>query len=101
MHAKFCTQQENGVLIKIKVQTRSSRKGLLGVPSINDQHLKWGLSQAPIDGKANQELIAGIAKFFGIAKNSVEIIRGHKTTLKQVHLAGVNFDKVFKKVLGL
>ena len=35
------------------------------------------LAAAPVDGKANEALIALLSKEFGVPKSSIEIIKGH------------------------
>jgi uncharacterized protein (TIGR00251 family) len=44
------------------------------------------LKSAPVDGKANQELIALVAKHFGCAKASVSIKSGASSRMKLVHI---------------
>lgn len=44
------------------------------------------LKSAPVDGKANKELIALIAKHFKISKTKIQIKTGSKARLKLVEL---------------
>lgn len=46
------------------------------------------LKAAPVDGKANAELIALVAKRFGCAKSAVEIRTGASGRTKLVKIAG-------------
>ena len=47
------------------------------------------LRSAPVDGKANAELIALVAKRFGFPKSSIEVISGSSGRLKLVKISGV------------
>ncbi len=78
------------VIIKIKVEPRSSKSGIIG---IYGDALKVKLTSPPVDGKANKELIEVLAKGFGIHKKNVEIISGQSSKNKTVKLVGVkNID---------
>lgn len=47
------------------------------------------LKAPPVDGKANSELVALVAKRFGVAKSAVTIKSGAGARLKLVSIAGV------------
>ncbi|MBU1037160.1 DUF167 domain-containing protein [Patescibacteria group bacterium] len=59
--------------IKVKVITCSSQPGI-EKDSIVD--LKVRLKSAPVEGKANQELIRYLADYFKTTKSNIEIIKG-------------------------
>ena len=44
------------------------------------------LAAAPVDGKANETLIALLSKEFGVPKSSIEIIKGHTGKNKVVEI---------------
>ncbi|MEW6600523.1 MAG: DUF167 domain-containing protein [Nitrospirota bacterium] len=72
--------------IKIKVEPRSSKSGVIGPYG---DGLKVKLTSPPVEGKANKELIEVLAKEFGIPKKDVEIISGQSSKNKIVRLIGV------------
>jgi len=72
--------------IKIKVEPRSSKSGVVGPYG---DSLKVKLTSPPVEGKANKELIEVLAKTFGIAKKDVEIISGQSSKNKIVKLRSV------------
>ena len=84
----------NSLIINIKVEPRSSRSGIAG-PYGNG--LKVKLTSPPVEGKANKELIEVIAKEFKISKKDVEIIKGKKSKNKVVRLTGVKSIEDRKK----
>ncbi|HDH50609.1 MAG TPA: DUF167 domain-containing protein, partial [Nitrospirae bacterium] len=55
--------------------------------------LKVKLSSPPVEGRANKELIAILAKEFRIPKKNVEIIRGKRSKNKVVRLTGVTGNR--------
>ena len=50
--------------------------------------LKIRLAAPPVDGKANAELIALVAREFGCAKSAVDIATGAGGRIKRVRVAG-------------
>lgn len=73
------------LILKIKVEPRSSRAGVIG--QYGDS-LKVKLTSPPVEGKANKELIEILAKQFGVHKRNIEIISGHSSKNKLVKLHG-------------
>jgi hypothetical protein len=81
-----------GAAISVRVNTRSPRTEFAGV--MDDGTIKVKLTSAPIDGKANEELIKFLAGVMQIPKTNVEIISGHTSKNKLVVLFGVDSDRV-------
>lgn len=50
------------------------------------EYLKVYTTVIPEDNKANKQLIKIIAKEYGLAKSSIELIKGHKSRLKILEL---------------
>lgn len=63
-----------GVTVALRVQPRSSRIGPLG--TLADGSLKWGVHAAPVDGRANEELIRSLAEFFHHPRAAISILSG-------------------------
>ncbi len=76
----------NELILKIKVEPRSSRSFIVGMYG---DSLKVKLTSAPVDGKANKELIALLAKELSIKKKDVEILSGETSKNKVVKIFGV------------
>ncbi len=81
---------KNELTLKIKVEPRSSKAGIVG--QYGDA-LKVKLTSPPVEGKANKELIEILAKEFCIARKDVEIISGQSSKNKIVKLYGVKSIK--------
>ncbi len=83
---KSKAKAQNELILKIKVEPRSSRSEVVG--HYGDA-LKVKLTSPPVEGKANRELIEVLAREFGIPKKDVEIISGQASKNKTVRLIGV------------
>jgi len=79
-------KNNNNLIIKIKVEPRSSKSGIVGPYG---DALKVKLTSPPVEGKANKELIEVLAKGYGIPKKNIEIISGQSSKNKTVKLIGV------------
>lgn len=74
-------------------------------PKAKIKQIKWDkklrqlfvyLHSAPADGKANQELIAFLAKSFHLSKSSISIVRGEKSRLKELEIKGLDDETLLK-----
>jgi len=79
-------KSKKGVTLKIKVEPRSSRKGISGV--VGDA-IKIKVNAPPVGGAANEELIEVLSEEFGIKKTSIKILRGISSRNKVVEIEGV------------
>lgn len=79
-------KSKKGITLKIKVEPRSSRKGISGV--VGDA-IKIKVNAPPVGGAANEELIEVLSEEFGIKKTSIKILRGMSSRNKVVEIEGV------------
>jgi len=87
----------DGVTFTAKIVPGSSRttiSGLLG------EMVKVRVAAAPEKGKANQCLVAFLAKQLGVKKNAIRIVSGQTAPVKQIHVTGVSDDRL-REALGL
>ncbi len=87
---KIFKNNNDTLIINIKVETRSSRPG---ITSSYGDGLKVRLTSPPVEGKANRELIEVLAKEFRVRKQDVEILSGKRSKNKLVKLYGVESIK--------
>jgi len=87
----FAQTCPEGTVLSIRVQPRSSRSGVEGL--LGDA-LKVRLHSAPVDGKANQELIETLADAFDLAKSAVRFKGGETSKTKRLLLTGVSVEDV-------
>ena len=65
----YFTETAEGVIVNVRAQPRSSRAGIDGL--FGADALKVRIRSAPVDGKANKELIEVLADAFGLPKSAV------------------------------
>ncbi|MEE9197021.1 MAG: DUF167 domain-containing protein, partial [bacterium] len=62
--------------------------------------LRVRVAAPPVNGKANQALIAFVAKTFGVAKDAVAIVRGERGRRKVLDVAGVSLEEARARLGG-
>ena len=71
----------DGVLLQLSVMPNARRTEVDG---LHDGALRVRLAAPPIDGRANEALVAWLAKSLGVPKRDVEVLRGEASRRKQV-----------------
>ena len=84
------------MVLNVRAQPRSSRSGVDGV--LGDA-VKVRIRCAPVDGKANKELVETLAEAFGVPKSSVVFKSGETSKTKRILLRGVGAARA-SEVLG-
>ncbi len=84
-------ERSGGVELDLVVQPRASRSAVLG---IHDGRLKLSLAAQPVDGEANEALVAFLSSLVRLPKRAVRIVRGETGRRKTVALEGATFDAV-------
>jgi hypothetical protein len=77
--------------VAVRIQPRASKNGIV-VQS--DGSLKIRLTAPPVDGAANEALIAFLAKVLQVSKSQVEIVSGHTARDKRLRITGVGDEDV-------
>jgi len=85
-----------GFLLNVKALPRSSRCGICG---IYGDALKIKVTAPPVDGRANEEIIAFLASGLGIKKGQVRIVTGHNATRKTVAVTGCRREDI-ERLMG-
>lgn len=87
---------KGGVRLHLFIQPKASKNEITGP---HNGELKIKLTAPPVDGKANAELIAFLAKTFKIPKRQIHLIRGETGRHKTVEIEGLELNQV-QAVLG-
>jgi uncharacterized protein (TIGR00251 family) len=82
--------------IAVRVQPRASRTEIAGAYG---DAVKIRVAAPPVDGAANTELVAFLAKRFGVPKSSVRIVKGDRGRDKLVEVDGVSDEEV-RRLMG-
>jgi uncharacterized protein (TIGR00251 family) len=84
-----------GCTLAVRAQPGARKTAILGVYGEGSEAaLKIAVQAPPVEGKANEALIAFLAKIFGIPKSSVEIHAGESSRSKLFLLKGVSHSVV-------
>jgi uncharacterized protein len=75
----------DGVLLEVSVQPRASRSEIVG---LHDGRLRLRIAAPPVDGAANAEVIAVLAKTLGVSKSQIDIVSGQTGRRKRVLVRG-------------
>jgi uncharacterized protein (TIGR00251 family) len=76
-----------GIVIDVKVEPRSSQKGISGVM---ENTVKVKLTAPPVGGAANEQLIEVLSEATGIKRSNIRILRGASSRRKVVEIKGVD-----------
>ena len=82
--------------LEIRVIPRAGRTGFAG---LRDGALLVRLAAAPVDGAANDELIALIAKTLRIPKRDVTIVSGERSRSKRIRIAGIDREQALAALI--
>ena len=74
------------VRFEVHARPRAKKSKVMGV---REGRLDVSLAAPPVDGAANAELVATLAKALGVSKSQVELVRGETGRTKLVEVRGV------------
>ena len=86
----YFTESPDGVIVSVRAAPRSSKAGIEGL--WGDDAIKIRIKSAPVDGKANKELIEVLADEFDLTKSQVIFKSGETSKTKRILLSGVSPD---------
>jgi uncharacterized protein len=73
--------------IQVRLTPKSSRNEVSGREG---EIYRIKVTAPPVDGKANEALVAFLAKKLGVAKGKIRIISGASSRLKRVRIEGLS-----------
>lgn len=82
---------DGGVRFPVRVQPRASRTEVAGT---HGDAIKIRLAAPPVEGAANAELSAFLAKALAVPKSAVRIVKGERSRDKIVEVDGASADRV-------
>lgn len=85
--------KENGVELFLHCQPGAKKTEVKGV---HGDRLKIRLAAPPVEGRANEALIAWLSKTLGIPSSRIELLSGDTGRQKRVRLLGVNLPQVLQ-----
>lgn len=90
-------ETQAGLLLEVVVQPRSSRNQIVGE---HDGLLKIKITAPPVEGEANQALVAFLSQKLKLSKSQVCLAKGESSRHKTLLIKGLNREQLLKK-LGL
>jgi len=84
-----------GATFQVKVHPRAKKNAIAG--EVGDA-LKLALTAPPIEGRANEAVIAFFAELLNVPRSSVTIAAGQSSRNKVIRVAGVSSAQVEKQL---
>jgi uncharacterized protein len=85
----------DGVIVSVHAQPGAKRPEVAGV---HGDALKIRIAAAPVEGKANDALMAYLAGKLGVPRKSVMLVSGETARRKRLHIVGVDAESVAEKL---
>jgi len=82
--------------LQVRVIPRSSKNAL----GWEEQTLKVHLTAPPVDGAANEALVALLAKRLGLPKRAFQIVQGSTGRQKVLEIEGLTVDELKRRLGG-
>ena len=79
------TKTNTGATFRVRVQPGASKNEIVG---IQEDALRVRISAPPVEGKANKVIIQFLAKQLAVKRREVEILSGHTSRSKTIHVVG-------------
>jgi len=80
----WCRRTDQGWLIAVHAQPGAKKSAVAG---LHGAALKIRIAAPPVEGKANEALIAFVAKALGVPRRSVSLVRGEASREKLLLVA--------------
>jgi uncharacterized protein len=87
----------DGCTLNVHVQPGAKRSEVVGE---HGDALKIRVASPPVDGRANEALIAFLATRLGVAKGSVELLAGDSSRKKRLAVRGVSAQDVCARLIS-
>jgi hypothetical protein len=91
-----------GVTLAVRAQPGAKKTAITGIYGEGvAAQLKIAVHAPPLEGRANQALVAFLAETLGMAKNAVELKTGELSRSKVFLLRGVSLEKAKEALLAM
>jgi uncharacterized protein (TIGR00251 family) len=88
---------KKGAAVAVRLTPRASRNEIVEI--MHDGTIKVHVTAAPVDGDANEALLAFLAEVLGIAKSRLDIVAGLKGRDKLISILDMDSDSVHRKIV--
>lgn len=87
----------DGVMLRVRVQPGAKRSALLGT---HNGALKIAVAAPPVDGKANEAVLAFLRDLFGLKRSQLSLSGGEKSRDKTVKFTAVTAEEIRAKCIN-
>jgi uncharacterized protein len=87
-----------GSALAVRVTPRASRNKIVEV--LGDGTIKIHIAAPPVDGEANEQLIAYLAEVLNIPKSRLEIVAGQSGRDKLISVLDMDAETAHKRILA-
>jgi len=87
----FTRDTPDGCSLVVRVHPGAKKNAVIG---LHDGALKLSLNAPPVDGKANEALIAFIAEQINVPRSKIALIAGATSRSKTLRITGKSADEV-------
>jgi len=84
-------QQGESVIFRVRVVPRASRDRIAG---LHDGAVRIRLTAPPVEGAANEALVAFLSSVLHVAKRDIELVSGQSARNKVVSVSGLSAEEV-------
>ena len=92
---KFLAESKDGLLLKLKVQPRSSRNKL---GDADDDEWRIWVTAPPVDAAANKAVLELLADELDLCKSQIQLVRGDTARHKVVRITGLTAAELVKRI---
>ena len=92
------TRTAGGVTLRVRVVPRAGRTAVAG---IREDALLVRIAAAPVDGAANDALIAFLSELFDRPKRDIAVVAGHTSRDKRIAIAGTTEAALAAKLAAI
>ena len=91
-----------GVTLAVHAQPSAKKTAITGIYGEGPTaQLKIAVQAPPLEGRANEALVAFLARHFGIARSAVELISGELSRSKVFSLRGITREQANARLIQL
>jgi uncharacterized protein (TIGR00251 family) len=88
---KLSVSKDGAVTFEVRAKPNAKRSAITGV---REGALEVRVAAQPVDGAANEELIAVLASALGVPRRDVRVVHGTSSRIKRVEVRGLGVDEV-------
>ena len=89
---------EAAAKLKVRVIPNAGKSEFSGY---REDELILRLNAPPVEGKANKAAVDFVARFLGVTRSAVVLLRGERSRHKIFEIVGLNSDDLERKLAGI